>query len=201
MRICIDSSPLLVNSAGVKTYLYHWIQSLRADPSKGDIRLFPPVNLRILNHFQKPPWTYPGIASILAVNYSGLPLTDWFTGGSDIFHMSNLIRRAPNGPRITATIHDTTAWLFPEMHTVRNAGNDKRFAKDVFTRADGLIAVSQSSRDDAVRLLGLAPSKIHVIHPGVAPAYFDVTAQAVSRARKFLAAAKPYCLFVGTIEP
>src|SRR5207248_8833475 len=28
-RICIDCSPLLVRSAGVKTYLYHWLHALR----------------------------------------------------------------------------------------------------------------------------------------------------------------------------
>src|SRR6266851_7181 len=31
--VCIDCSPLLVRSAGVKTYLYHWLSALRAiDP-------------------------------------------------------------------------------------------------------------------------------------------------------------------------
>ena len=30
MQISVDLSPLLVRSAGVKTYLYHWYRALRA---------------------------------------------------------------------------------------------------------------------------------------------------------------------------
>jgi alpha-1,3-rhamnosyl/mannosyltransferase len=62
----------------------------------------------------------------------------------------------------------------------------------VLPHADRLIAVSESTRSDAVRLLDLPPEKIEVIHSGVADAFFDA---------KPLAAGRPYVLFVGTIEP
>ena len=29
MRVSIDCTPLLIRSAGVKTYLYHWTEALR----------------------------------------------------------------------------------------------------------------------------------------------------------------------------
>src|SRR5260370_994983 len=59
-------------------------------------------------------------------------------------------------------------------------------------RAEGLIAVSENRRQDAIRILGIAPGKIQTIHSGVPDEYF--TAQPFKRSR-------PYVLFVGTIEP
>ena len=37
----IDATPLLVRSAGVKSYMYHWISALLEQPVADHIRLFP----------------------------------------------------------------------------------------------------------------------------------------------------------------
>ena len=65
--------------------------------------------------------------------------------------------------------------------------------------AAGLIAISESTRDDALRILRLRPERIEVIYPGVAPAFFAPQSPAPVAARWGLR--KPYVLFVGTIEP
>ena len=41
MNITIDATPLLVRSAGVKNYLYHWIAHLRRQAGRDTIRTFP----------------------------------------------------------------------------------------------------------------------------------------------------------------
>src|SRR5260370_30459097 len=64
--------------------------------------------------------------------------------------------------------------------------------RKVLARADGMIAISESTRADSVRILGLKPERIEVIYPGVAEPFFG--AAPVRRA-------KPYILFVGTVEP
>jgi glycosyltransferase involved in cell wall biosynthesis len=69
---------------------------------------------------------------------------------------------------------------------------DHEFADTILLRADALIAVSENTRQDAIRLLGIAPERIQTIHSGVANEYF--TAQPARRE-------KPYALYVGTIEP
>jgi len=85
-----------------------------------------------------------------------------------------------------------TCWLTPETHTARNVAGAKTFAKRVLTRANGLIAISESTRADSIRVLGLSPERIEVIYPGVAESFFDAPATVRP---------KPYILFVGTIEP
>ena len=41
MRVVIDASPLLLRSAGVKNYFYHWLQHLRKLAGIDAIRAFP----------------------------------------------------------------------------------------------------------------------------------------------------------------
>ena len=47
----------------------------------------------------------------------------------------------------------------PELHTPANIQADQGFADKVLKRATGLIAVSENTRQDAVRLLGLDPAR------------------------------------------
>jgi alpha-1,3-rhamnosyl/mannosyltransferase len=80
----------------------------------------------------------------------------------------------------------------PELHTPANVRADQAFAEQVLKRADGLIAVSENTRQDAIRILGIPPERITTVYSGVAEEYF--TAPPTKRSR-------PYVLSVGTIEP
>jgi hypothetical protein len=119
MRIGIDATPLLLRSAGIKTWAWHWIEHLRAAaPASGDtVSAFPFIGeAGRLDHERSvlsTAATLPRIALLLALNGPGNPLLNALVRGFDVFHMSNQIRRLPRGPRITATIHDMTCWLMP----------------------------------------------------------------------------------------
>jgi glycosyltransferase involved in cell wall biosynthesis len=197
MRITIDATSLLLRSAGVKNYTYHWLHGLRraARPDQ-EIRAFPFLGeVDSLDHERSARSRIPTLARLAAVhaaNLCGGWLLDQFIAGSDVFHAGNLVRRAPSRAGLTATVHDMTAWIMPEHHTRRIAQGDLLFAERVLKRARGLIAVSENTRQDAIRLLGIAPEKIHTIYSGVPDEYFDA---------KPAARAKPYVLYAGTIEP
>ena len=121
-----------------------------------------------------------------------VPLLDFVIPKVDVFHASNQVRSPPRKTRLTATIYDMTCRLMPELHTADNIRADESLVKNVISRADGLIAISENSRQDAVRLLGLNPDRIQVIYPGVAGVYFDARATPAER---------PYVLYIGAIEP
>jgi alpha-1,3-rhamnosyl/mannosyltransferase len=198
--ICIDCSPLLVRSAGVKTYLYHLINALRA-LSPESIRTFlAPSHPGLLHEggFKLHPWQ---IATLIALNELPSFLATLVAPRCDIFHASNLLRGIPRRPRLTGTVHDVTSWILPECHTPDNIAADKAFAERVLKRADGLIAVSENTKRDAVRVLNIAPDKIRVIHLGIPPAYRSVPPPDITRLARQLALQKPYFLSVGTIEP
>jgi glycosyltransferase involved in cell wall biosynthesis len=202
MRITIDATSLLLRSAGVKNYTYHWLRYLRRQAGPGnEIRAYPLLSKGMLGDVTKLDHeasalsfmqTAPRLAALYAVNALGPAALDLAIGRSDIFHASNQVHHAPRRARLTATVHDLTAFLMPELHTPGNVRADGIFAERILKRADGLIAVSENTRQDAIRVLKIAPDRIATIYSGIADEYFD---PAPSHR------AKPYVLFVGAIEP
>ena len=194
MRIIIDATSTLVRSAGIKNYVWHWIRHLRAQGA--DIGAFPFLrDFGRLDHEASAlsrPATIARFALVKSMNEVGFPPLDWLIRDADIFHATNLLRRTPRRKKLTATIHDLTCWLMPEVHTPGNVKADREFADRILGKADGLIAVSENTRQDAIRLLGIAPGRIRAIHSGIAATYYD--AAPILRDR-------PYVLYVGTIEP
>jgi glycosyltransferase involved in cell wall biosynthesis len=204
MRVVIDATPLLIRSAGVKNYLYHWIRQLQRQAGAGAIGTFPPMGeFRPLTHERSTTgfWrTNSGLAALYFANMTRAVAADWLAIGADVFHTSNLLRHPPRRTRLTATLHDLTCWLLPECHSAANVRADRAFA-ETLKRADGVIAVSQNTKDDAVRVLGLAPSKISVIHSGIARSFFEIPAEAIDTVRERYRLERPFVLCVGTIEP
>jgi glycosyltransferase involved in cell wall biosynthesis len=97
---------------------------------------------------------------------------------------------------LTSTIYDMTCMLMPQFHTPANVRAESGHFERVFKRANGLIAISQSAKDDAVRLLRLDAKKIEVIYPGIPAAYFAARPDVAKYELH-----KPFVLFVGTVEP
>jgi glycosyltransferase involved in cell wall biosynthesis len=197
MTIILDASSTLVRSAGVKNYIWHWVRHLRLQAGENvAIRAFPFLDdLGGLDHegsALSPTATALRLLLLKWMNETGFPPLDWVLGDAEIFHGTNLLRRRPRSAKLTATVHDLTCWLMPEVHTAANVKADAEFAEKMLCRADGLIAVSENTRQDAIRVLGIAPEKIWTIYSGIAESYF--AAAPTPRA-------KPYVLYVGTIEP
>ncbi|MFH1192801.1 MAG: glycosyltransferase family 1 protein [Candidatus Jorgensenbacteria bacterium] len=102
------------------------------------------------------------------------------------------------------TVHDLSWVRYPNFFSLR-----KRFwhwMQDVrgqVRRATRLIAVSEATRRDVIATFGVAPEKVVTVHSGVNPFFRRIPADDASlrefRARHNLA--KPFFLFVGTLEP
>jgi glycosyltransferase involved in cell wall biosynthesis len=193
MRILIDATPVLLRSVGIKTYLYYWIQHLWQQARNEQILTFPRLDkLAPLNHERSifmPAQTFRKLARLHLANLSPT-LATWLIGKADVFHVSNQIRNPPKNTKLTATIYDLTCRLMPELHTSANIRADESLAKNVLQKADALIAISENTRADAIRLLDLDPQRVQVIYPGVPEVYFGAHPRPADR---------PYVLYVGTI--
>jgi alpha-1,3-rhamnosyl/mannosyltransferase len=204
VRVAIDASPLLVRSAGVKNYLYYWILHLRRLAGGDAVYTVPRMEqVRRLTHEGSVGnfWTTGlGLGALAVSNYTGLPALDWLAGSPDVFHASVLVRRPPRGPKLTATIHDMTAFILPRLHPGSNREAEQAFAS-LARRADALIAVSEVTKQDAVRVLGIPEEKITVIHSGIPHAFFSPEEAAKEVVRKKYGLRRQFVLFVGTIEP
>lgn len=108
--------------------------------------------------------------------------------------------------KVVAMAYDLIPFLFPEVMAgqpwpVRVGW---RFNFNKLTSADAVIAISQATKDDLVRLLGLAPERVRVIYPGIDHSLFNVpNAGDLSRRAEVLgryAISGPYLLYVGDSE-
>jgi len=204
IRVCIDGTPLLLRSAGVKTYLYHWLRGLQNGGSRHHLAIFPKMaGLFDLDHENS---VRPRISTVFRLAGVGVlnlnrhwPPT--LRKKMDLFHASGVLRSFPRKAKLTATIHDLTTWIMPEMHNRRNIAADRAFANRILKHADRLITGSEHSRQDAVRVLGLPYDKIEVIHHGVPDSYFSVGPEQVALAARKYRLQRPYILFCSTIEP
>ncbi|MEO5924243.1 MAG: glycosyltransferase family 1 protein [Bryobacteraceae bacterium] len=195
MRVTIEGSCLLMRSAGVKTYIWHWLNALRAAADGDEVRTFPFIPVvqelnhagSVLTHWQ----TVPRLGLLFGANHSPF-LLDALTLRDDIFHTSNLMRQIPRRARLTTTIHDVTARIMPEVHQKGTLIAEQEYADRILPAVAGIIASSENTRRDIIRTVGIPDKKIHVIYPGITREYFDATPTP---------RAKPYVLYVGTIEP
>ena len=205
MRVCIDCTPLLIRSAGVKNYLYHWTEALRREAGGNAVQLFPYLDaVTGLDHERPVIGMHAAMLRLFFLYFANVwknPALGWLNSGIDLFHASNQVRNPPRKGKLTTTLHDLTCWIMPEMHRPATVAGDRRFVENIVRRCDGVIAVSESTRRDAIKHLGLSPDRVEVIHHGVPSVYFDVPSPEIEKAKQRHHLSKPYLLFVGTIEP
>lgn len=208
MRIQIDATTLLLKSAGVKNYLYYWMQSLsQAAAAHGDeINTFPPglsANGPIdhTRSIVSPFGTVWRLFLMHLNNTPGRPLLSPFYSGTDVFHCSQHTFNPPWSKKVTATLFDMSCWTTPQYHTPQNVAGTRLYGERILKRCDGVIAISHHARDTAVDILGIPSARIRVIYPGIDDQYFRATAQDAAPVRAHYQIRERYALFVGCIEP
>ena len=101
------------------------------------------------------------------------------------------------------TFHDLSFEKYPEFYSAgKNYWHLSMSPKKQARRADKIIAVSQSTKDDLVELYGIEPSKIKVIYSGVnqvSSIKYQVSRKAEVRKKYNLP--DIYILYLGTLEP
>jgi len=99
------------------------------------------------------------------------------------------------------TIYDLSFILYPDSFK-----RAKCFYLSLFTRlsagkARRVIAISQSTQRDVVRLLGVPPDKVEVVYCGLDEAFRPLDEDRVAAFRSKRGLPERFILFVGTIEP
>jgi glycosyltransferase involved in cell wall biosynthesis len=123
-------------------------------------------------------------------------------GGVTLFHATGNVSPLIRTCRQVVTIHDLTYYLMPERHTLAKRNYFRMMIAPSARRSDRVITVSDSSKDDIVRLLRIAPEKVTVIHEGCDVRYRPLHDQdALNALRRKYSLRKRILLFLGMIEP
>lgn len=102
--------------------------------------------------------------------------------------------------RILTTVYDLTYLRYPETMQERNRHFLQKEMLSSAQRSDLILTISQFSKEEIVNLLHIPPEKIRVIHPA-AKQDFPVDKEYYSTVARQFGIAKPYILYLGTLEP
>lgn len=95
---------------------------------------------------------------------------------------------APRGCRTVVTVYDMIHELYPENFSPHDKTSELKRA--AVTRADHIVCISENTRHDLIRLLGVPAEKTTVVHLGFALTESKVAALPLPR--------KPFLLYVGS---
>lgn len=121
---------------------------------------------------------------------------DCFWGPAQILPV-RLPRRIPT----VMTVHDLVNIRYPETMEFRTRLTMRLHFCSSLRRADAVISVSASTRDELHTMLGYPESRVTVIRQGVEPMFRPMPAETVNLRLSELGLKPGYLLAVGTIEP
>ncbi len=104
-------------------------------------------------------------------------------------------------PRVV-TFHDMSLFRYPRFYGWKKRHLSRALLAQVARRAEAVITVSESSRSEIVRILGIHARKVHAIHEAPSPAFHPVTDTDVHEdVRSRYGLPESFVLHVGTLEP
>lgn len=116
-------------------------------------------------------------------------------------HTLPVVRR--KGLKTVVTVHDLGSEYLPSMHQLKQRLYLGFMQKFQLKTADGIIAVSQATKNDLVSKLGIKQEKITVVYEGYNRSLFRPVTNdiLVNTLNRFNLAKQGYFLFVGTVQP
>lgn len=105
--------------------------------------------------------------------------------------------------RVVITFHDLVFDLFPQFYAPESRLWQWQMSYPYLARtADKLIAVSQNTKTDLMRLYRVPENKVEVIYEGVDQRYFVApTADEITNVKRKFKIAGDYLYYVGSLEP
>ncbi len=137
----------------------------------------------------------------VAWEFLGLPWQSRRAGVALLHAPVNVIPPWAPCPTVV-TIHDLSPFLFPELYRPSRRLYQQTQLRRSARQAVHIIADSEATRQDVIRILGAPPERVTAIPLGVEETLHpiaDPSALAAFRQRQGLE--RPYILFVGTLEP
>lgn len=207
IRIGIDATPLPPQPVGAGNYIIQLIRALATSKAEFEFVIYAQESGREL------------IAAPLSPNLEWVIVPDQSPGirliweqaflpkvvkksGVQILHSLHYTRPMNLSCASVVTFHDMTFFLFPQLHTYFKRIFFPLAIRQSARKADALIAVSESTRQDSIRLLRISPNKIHTVRSGINEEYHLITEPSLLEAcRQKYNLPEKFILFVGMVEP
>lgn len=193
--------------AGISRYIRNLLPNLRAFPEHtftvylGDRRITPDFapDAHFRLSFSRLPTRNPLARIVWEQVVQPVALAREAT---QVLHSLGYVQPLACPCRSVVTIHDLSYLLYPASFNRANRLYLRLFSRLTAARADRLIAVSENTKRDTVRLLGVSPAKVDVVHHGIEPFFRPwPEREAIEALRRRRGLPERMILFFGTIEP
>jgi anaerobic magnesium-protoporphyrin IX monomethyl ester cyclase len=201
MRIAFDGTTLRPRRTGVGYYTEHLLHHLAGHADELTVLSNQPVDtdrplpphVRVVTSRRH----VPRMVWIQMLAPAALRAT-----GAEVAHFTNgMVPLASFVPTVV-TIHDVSLRLYPRYHPPRRVLLNGPLVALAARRANAIITVSDSARDDIVRSYQVDPARVRVVYEAAAPAFTPVRdPERLAQVRRRYGLADRIILYVGTIEP
>lgn len=208
MRVRLDLTPAIHNTAGTGRYVRELAKALVdlghgdqlsffcVDPEGGAGPAMPGPVPRKTIRCSKRGWS----AAAALSSYLGIPM-DRFVGEADVFHATWHLLPRLRTPVTVMTLYDLSFALFPETHLRVLRWSSNVLVPRFLRACDRIIAISESTKRDAVRLYGIPEEKIVVTPLAAEDRFRPADPDRVAQVRDRFGLPPRFLLYVGTIEP
>jgi glycosyltransferase involved in cell wall biosynthesis len=202
MRIAIDARLSYYVQAGITQYTLNLIRTLAAIDQQDEYLVFQrrPDQRVIVSQ--------PNFRRVSLWSPTHHPLEQYLLGIEllfqrkiDVVHFTDFIPPFYYSGPTVITVHDLAFLLYPHYLT-RGSARYYGLIDRAVRHATHIIAVSEATKRDLVRLTGAPEKKITVIYEAAEPIYYPIHDQAVlTRIHEKYHLPEQFVLYVGTIEP
>lgn len=204
MRIGIDVTALPTQLFGAGNYIVNLTRTLiRLDASNHYFVFSKPQQLALFGgrgYAQVVPVTLPTRLHRIAWEQTGFP---WLIHKYqlDVVHSPHYTMPIIAPCAKVVTFHDMTFFLHPQVHLLYKEIFFRSMIPISARRADALIAISQNTRTDILRLLPINPAKLFTIPYGIAPIFCPQTQETQGAILRKYDLPRDFILYVGNLEP
>lgn len=208
MRIGIDCRTILNpgkgEQAGVGHYTYYLIKHLLQLDKKNEYILFFDYRVTKTAEFKQKNvlvkyFPFSEYKKFLPFSYSHMLISAFLARAKlDIYHSpANVIPYTYSGPSVI-TVHDLAIYKHPEWFPGGQKFSTRFLLPKSLHKAKKIIAVSEATKRDIMRLFKISSAKIQVIYEGV---FREKSKVSFDTLKRKYGLADNYILFLGTIEP
>ncbi len=183
MRIGIDISQTAYENTGVGNYLKNLVEGLisldrnneyvfffsslrRKFPIKSQSSTFRQGFAGQAN-FRVKTFRYPPVFLDLLWNRLHIIPIEWFIGDVDVFITSDWTEPPSNKAKKITIMYDLIVKKYPKETDSKIVQTQSRRLKWVKKESDIIICISESTKNDVMRLLGISENRLKVVYPGI----------------------------------
>lgn len=193
MKIAIEARAITGAGGGVKRYVNELIQGVSMVEES--------IDLSVIVDKDKE-FKFTGVEKIVVKRYGQIGLKYWLNTqiptelekkGIDLVHYTKADVPGNKSLPTVVTIYDVIPLLYPKSQKLFNKFYWSSALPRAAEKSDKIITISENSKKDIVRELGVSEDKVVVTRLGVDTEKFKFTDEKDDMS--------PYILYVGTIEP